>query len=534
MVRVWFRTLSGATMGARVPEACTGADLCGVLGRALGEPQPCGVRLFADGRCIAATDVVRPRADQAFLAVLSVTSLVGDVLGRRPAPAGVPFVAAAARHGCTPALRAACERIQRAEGDDSAAYAAATILLDALSDPEAVAEALACSSVAAGSRARDEAGDEVEDETHLEAHSGAHSGAESSDPELFHSGRSTGGDRDLMEEASSEAVSRAGSGSDNDGEGGRGSDGEGEGRGGSSTRSLMRALEHLMHSDRSGGEDDEDDHSDDGDGDAGGAAEAAAAVVERARRRYERRQRLGLPYLPSEERLSFLEHMLMSEAAAREREREREHEHDGHSGDDSGDSSRDRDSRDRGDEGRDSGRSRMGDESIYGMLPRHGFSTHRRLVRRVHQLARAARARGAPLADPRARARVAPPAELVEQLVSVMGDGSERRVRRALRLARMNPEAALNMLLDGDPRLDGGDDDDDGDDGSSGSSAFSPETSDADAEALLVHSEDVRRAVSSAHFEDALACVEADEPPAPDNSDLLEAFLRIRRVLRSH
>ena len=94
MVRVWFRTLSGATMGARVPEACTGADLCGVLGRALGEPQPCGVRLFADGRCIAATDVVRPRADQAFLAVLSVTSLVGDVLGRRPAPAGVPAACA--------------------------------------------------------------------------------------------------------------------------------------------------------------------------------------------------------------------------------------------------------------------------------------------------------------------------------------------------------------------------------------------------------------------------------------------------------
>lgn len=450
MVFVWFRTLNGAVAHANVPELCTGRDLRRALGQAIGEPVPCGVRLFAGGERVADTAIVRPQPDEAFLAVLSVPCILADILGRDAEHlTGVPYVAAAAREGCEADLRAACERARNESDPGSAAHAAARILADALS------------SAAAAPDAAPEPDPEPDPE-----------------PE--------GRDDD---EAPSESSHESEGGSDS------------EAAALESTHSLLRALSHLVRGADGRGDDAED--GGDGGGDGGdddrggrgrpeglrGAGRRGAGLVPRM-----------FGDLPDDGD-AFLEHMLMS--AARE--------HAPRDGSSSSSSARGRDRSD----------------------PFRRLPTRERLVGRVHRLARAARAHGVRFADPRAAAR-AVPEDLVAQLVAVMGDGEERRVRRALRLARMNADVALNMLLDGDPRLlddDGDDGDDGGSGGGAGAGSFDPEASDADAELLLLASEDVRHAVMGPFFDEALALAEAGDVPPRSDSGLHDTVRRLRALL---
>ena len=75
MVFVWFRTLNGAVAHANVPELCTGRDLRRALGQAIGEPVPCGVRLFAGGEFEARAPPDRPGAPRAFHCAKSPQSM---------------------------------------------------------------------------------------------------------------------------------------------------------------------------------------------------------------------------------------------------------------------------------------------------------------------------------------------------------------------------------------------------------------------------------------------------------------------------
>ena len=487
MVSVWFRTIDGAVAHAQVPAVCTGGDLRRVLGELIGEPLPCGLRLFTGGARVAESDTVRPQPDQAFLAVLSVPCILADVLGRDAQHlTGIPYIAAAAHQHCEADLRAACERARSAGRDHAPARAAADVLLEALSNP-----APAPPEPAADPDPEAEPEPEPEHESEPEPEHEPEFTLEA-EPEA----EREGGDK--------EAGSHAESGNESEGA----SDSEAALQ---HTRSLLEALSQLVRSGnrarRAEEEDEEEEQQqqdEDEDSNRGGNGEDEEMEEEEEHAegapRGVRRGADGLPRPPVDDRDAFLEYMLHAAIPYERSPRNSS----GASGSDS----------------RPSPFRRAG-----------ALSTHAQLVTRVHRLARAARAHGVRFADPRA-ARAAVPDDLVAQLVAVMGSESERRVRRALRLARMNADVALNMLLDGDPRLvDGSDDDDDDGEGDGRAAAFDPETSDADADVLLMHSQAVRHVAMAPLFDEALALVEAGEAPQRSNPMLHDTVRQIRALL---